>query len=114
MRANNIPLHEDRAHESGLALDQAREAQRNPFPGPRPFKAEEKAHFFGRESETRELAALIMANRVLHVCSQSGVGKTSLLRAGVLPLLASRPDFEVLPIVRVGRPVPEQVNRKEC
>lgn len=113
MRTNNTPLHEERTHESNCAVDQG-EAPRNPFPGPRPFREEEKNNFFGREWETRELADLIMANRVLHLCSQSGVGKTSLLRAGVLPLLASRPDFEVLPIVRVGRPVPEQVNRKEC
>jgi hypothetical protein len=77
-----------------------------------PFKEDEEAHFFGRKWETRELADLIMANRVMHVCSQSGTGKTSLIRAGVLPLLARCPDFEVLPIVRVGRLPLEQVDRK--
>jgi len=108
-----IRLHKDRASLCGLATDRERQRQRNPFPGPRPFSEEERAHFFGRERETKELAALIMANRVLHVCSASGVGKTSLLRAGVLPLLAKRRELEILPVVRVGRLLlPEQL--KEC
>lgn len=60
---------------------------------PTPFKeldffTEEDAWMFaGRERETRQLVSRIVSARAIVVHARSGLGKTSLLRAGVLPLL---------------------------
>jgi WD40 repeat protein len=72
----------------------------NPYVGPRPFGADDKPYFFGRDRETQELADLVVAERVVLLHSPSGAGKTSLLQAALLPRLSRR--FQVLPAVRVS------------
>lgn len=57
----------------------------NPFPGLRPFDADESHLFFGRESATAELLYKLRNNRFIAVVGTSGSGKSSLVRAGVLP-----------------------------
>src|SRR5262245_23574758 len=59
----------------------------NPFPGLRPFLAEEDYLFFGREEQTAELLSLLRRHRFLAVVGTSGSGKSSLVRAGLLPAL---------------------------
>ena len=59
----------------------------NPFPGLRPFGAEEDYLFFGREDQTNELLQLLRTHRFIAVVGTSGSGKSSLVRAGVLPAL---------------------------
>ncbi len=53
------------------------------------YEPDDAAIFFGRQQETRMLAALIHAHRLVLLHGASGVGKTSLLLAGVLPRLAN-------------------------
>jgi len=85
---------------------------RNPYPGPRPFETEEQNLFFGREREMRELLSLIYAHRVVLLYAQSGAGKTSLLNAGLIPLL-TKEEFEVLPVARVRGFKPEDIGLRE-
>jgi WD40 repeat protein len=59
----------------------------NPFPGLRPFRSDEDHLFFGREEQTAELLSLLRVNRFTAVVGTSGSGKSSLVRAGVLPEL---------------------------
>ena len=59
----------------------------SPFVGPRPFEKEDSDRFFGRTRETEELLSLIIAHRAVLVYAQSGAGKSSLLRAGVIKRL---------------------------
>ncbi|MCP4442180.1 MAG: hypothetical protein GY810_25000 [Aureispira sp.] len=59
----------------------------NRYPGIRSFEQYESALFFGRRQETRELYSLIKVEQFVVLFSKSGLGKTSLLNAGVLPLL---------------------------
>ena len=59
----------------------------NPFPGLRPFRTDEDYLFFGREKQTAELLALLRQHRFLAVVGTSGSGKSSLVRAGLLPEL---------------------------
>ncbi len=59
----------------------------NPFPGLRPFGADEDYLFFGREQEIAQLLTLLRENRFLGVVGTSGSGKSSLVRAGLLPEL---------------------------
>jgi WD40 repeat protein/energy-coupling factor transporter ATP-binding protein EcfA2 len=61
----------------------------NPFPGLRPFETDEDYLFFGRESQTDELLEKLKDHRFLAVVGTSGSGKSSLVRAGLLPALDS-------------------------
>ncbi len=59
----------------------------NPFPGLRPFSEEEDYLFFGREQQVAELVTLLRNQRFIAVTGTSGSGKSSLVRAGLLPEL---------------------------
>jgi len=61
--------------------------QSNPFPGLRPFDYEQHDLFFGREEQVGFLLQRLEENRFLTVLGQSGSGKSSLIRAGMLPQL---------------------------
>src|SRR5438094_454105 len=78
----------------------ARPATANPYVGPRAFQLHE-SYFYGRDRERRELVDLLTAERIVLLHAPSGAGKTSLIRAALIPALES--DFDVLPIIRVGR-----------
>ena len=73
--------------------------QVNPYVGPRSFETGEA--LYGRDREQRALAALLIAERIVLLHSPSGAGKTSLVRAGLLPHLVKE-NFNVLPVVRVN------------
>jgi tetratricopeptide (TPR) repeat protein len=59
----------------------------HPFPGLRPFAYQDHEYFFGREDQTYALYRLIDRSRFIAVVGSSGSGKSSLVRAGLLPLL---------------------------
>ncbi len=59
----------------------------NPFPGLRPFEADEDYLFFGRETRVDELLRRLRFNRFLAVVGTSGCGKSSLIRSGLIPAL---------------------------
>jgi hypothetical protein len=58
----------------------------NPWPGLDSFLPNEHAYFFGRENEQLELVQRLERGVVTVVLGQPGVGKSSLLRAGLKPL----------------------------
>ena len=70
------------------------------YVGPQPFEERDKPIFFGRDREARDLLSMIIANNLVLVYAQSGAGKTSLINAGLIPLLKEN-QFEVLPVARV-------------
>ena len=59
----------------------------NPYPGLRPFEPEEDYLFFGREQQTDELLRTLRQTRFVAVVGGSGSGKSSLVRAGLVPSL---------------------------
>jgi len=61
----------------------------NPFVGLRPFESEEDMLFFGRREQTIELLQQLHRSRFLAVVGSSGCGKSSLIRAGLIPKLKS-------------------------
>lgn len=80
---------------------------RPPYPGLMAFEAEDAAVFFGRDDDIRRLIERLNARRVqggpklVAVLGASGSGKSSLLRAGVLPRLArDKRNWIVLPPFR--------------
>jgi hypothetical protein len=79
-----------------------REERPNPYVGPRPFERPDAALFFGREADSLELMSLVIASRVVLVYAASGAGKTSLMNAGLVPLLEREEHFDVLPGARLA------------
>lgn len=59
----------------------------NPFPGLRPFESSETHLFFGRDGQSDELLRRLRQSRFIAVVGTSGSGKSSLVRAGLLPSL---------------------------
>lgn len=70
----------------------------NPFPGPQPFRAADRAHFYGREDLSRRLEGAILVHRAVVVHGPSGSGKSSLIQASVLPNLMDAEDVRVVPL----------------
>lgn len=58
-----------------------------PYPGLRPFEDSEAGIFFGREGHRNRLLEILRRERFLAVVGPSGSGKSSLVRAGLLPAL---------------------------
>ena len=58
-----------------------------PYPGLRPFRAEEADIYFGRETQTDALLDRLGRTRLLAVVGPSGCGKSSLVRAGMIASL---------------------------
>src|SRR5262245_22477314 len=85
-----------RAISSELARGFTLDPRRSPYPGIHAFEAEDAAIYFGRDDETRTLIERLDARRtqggarLIVVIGSSGSGKSSLLKAGVLPQLARR------------------------
>jgi energy-coupling factor transporter ATP-binding protein EcfA2 len=72
---------------------------RSPFPGLRPFDVGEHRAFFGRSGEVAQLAGLLRSpveQGVLLVVGPAGCGKSSLVRAGLLPMMAAEPGWRTL------------------
>jgi tetratricopeptide (TPR) repeat protein/energy-coupling factor transporter ATP-binding protein EcfA2 len=69
-----------------MPLTSALSADR-PFPGLRPFGALDQPFFFGRSAQFYALYRLLDLSRFVAVIGNSGSGKSSLVRAGLLPLL---------------------------
>ena len=63
------------------------EAVRAPYPGLRPFEADEADLFFGRERHVDALLKRLSGSHFVAVVGESGAGKSSLVRAGLLPAL---------------------------
>ena len=61
--------------------------QGNPFPGLRPFEPHESSLFFGREDQIDDVLSRLGRRRLVAVVGMSGSGKSSLVRAGLLPAL---------------------------
>lgn len=62
----------------------------NPYPGSRAFTQADKEFFFGRDADIAVIVDLWLTNRLTVVSGAAGCGKTSLLHAGVRPLLREK------------------------
>jgi WD40 repeat protein len=59
--------------------------EKSPYPGLSSFTEKDAAQFFGREQEVEALWKRLRSRRLLAVIGPSGAGKTSFVRAGVIP-----------------------------
>lgn len=58
-----------------------------PFPGAAPFESRQREFFFGRDDIAQALDKRVRSSRLCALVGASGVGKTSLLKAGLRPRL---------------------------
>jgi len=81
---------------SGPTLD----ADANPWRGLRPYEARHAELFFGRGAVTKKLVGHVAGNALTIVTGPSGSGKSSLVRAGLVPRMAERGSHAI--VVRPG------------
>ncbi len=87
-----------------------------PYPGLRPFDAQDREFFFGRDAQIDNLRQKVGAHRLVAVVGRSGCGKSSLMKAGLIPRLRTERDGAGAPLWRIatmrpqGRPIEELGN----
>lgn len=95
-----------------MSASQSQLSQERPFAGLRPFDVDDSEFFFGRDAQIMSLYRLVDRSRFVAVMGSSGSGKSSLVRAGLLPLLraesadVSGPTWEAVTL----RPGDEPLN----
>lgn len=67
-----------------------------PYKGLQPYTEADRAYFFGRERDQEIIAANLYAAPLTILYGASGVGKTSVLFAGVIPALRQTPRLAVV------------------
>ena len=80
---------------------------RNPWLGLASFTEETRQYFFGRDEEVAELARRVQRKLLTVLFGQSGLGKTSILRAGLVPRLRGQGYCPVYVRIDYGRDSPE-------
>ncbi len=71
------------------------ETTANPWPGLASYTESERDRFFGRAAEINEMVRLVQRETLTVLFGRSGLGKSSLLRAGVMPRLREQGYFPV-------------------
>lgn len=69
--------------DRSLQLHEGLRYEGNPFPGLRPFEAEDARLFFGRDSQIAAVKSIAVENGILFVLGVSGSGKSSLVKCGL-------------------------------
>src|ERR1044071_4671714 len=67
-----------------------------PYVGLQPYSEADQDYFFGRERDSRIISSNLYAAFLTVLYGASGVGKTSVLRAGVFPHLRTSPRTAVV------------------
>jgi len=79
------------------------QSRRKRYPGLCPFTQDYQALFFGRDEDIAKLTTVITLENTTVLYGRSGLGKSSLLNAGVLPKLKNEHQYFIIP-VRFGSP----------
>lgn len=81
------------------------------YPGIQSFDADRQFLFFGRARETKEVFRLAVLQPIVVLFGKSGTGKTSLIQAGVTPLLHERRLHPVfLRLNQTQLPISQQIH----
>jgi len=72
-----------------------------PYRGLEPFREEDAAFFFGRDSFTERLIGKVAERNLIAVVGASGSGKSSVVRAGLVPALRRGVDGQVWDVLTI-------------
>lgn len=75
------------AELAGTTCEETEEAPPPPYRGLARYEADDQELFFGRDRMIEQLGKLVCEHRLAVLCGPSGSGKSSLLRAGLIPRL---------------------------
>lgn len=78
------------------------------YPGPRPFEENDINLFFGRDKDKKNLLTFISVEQMLVVFSKSGLGKSSLINAAIIPELRKK-NYEII-LCRFNSYVGKEIN----
>jgi len=90
---------------------QPRVDREHPWPALLAFHEDDQSYFGGRDDEIDALYRRIAAGRITLLFGLSGLGKTSLLRAGLFPRLRREHYFPVYIRLSYGRGLPSPVEQ---
>lgn len=79
-----------------MATERDASADACPYVGLQPYREEDRAYFFGRERDIESVIDNLYAARLTVYYGASGVGKSSVLMAGVVPALRCEPRTAVV------------------
>lgn len=85
-----------------------------PYVGLQPYTEEERDFFFGRERDQRVITSNLYASSMTVLYGASGVGKSSVLMAGVVPMLRTKPRTAVVVFREWQRPDFLTLLKSEC
>src|SRR5947207_6291514 len=94
------------APTDGASVHSAVDPQ-NPWLGLASFTEETRAFFYGRDEEIAELARRVQRKLLTLLFGQSGLGKTSILRAGLVPRLRGQGYCPIYVRIDYSREAPE-------
>ena len=75
----------------------------SPYPGLAAFQENDAGRFFGRGADVLEVVTRLRDRPIAAVVGASGVGKSSFVRAGVVPALKAAPESWEVIVLRPGR-----------
>ncbi len=81
------------------------------YPGTKPFSFEDRNIFFGRKGDIQQLTQLIGLEQLVVLFGKSGLGKTSLINAGILPKVKESENYKPF-YIRYGRYLPDASSEK--
>jgi serine/threonine protein kinase len=85
------------------AAGQAISVEESPYAGLSAFQEQDAARFFGRNREIAAMSQRLREVPLMAVVGSSGVGKSSFVRAGVVPALKNSGEAWEISVVRPGR-----------
>ncbi len=77
------------------------------YPGANPFTKDDRGLFFGRDQDSDQMVEIIRLESLVVLYAKSGVGKSSLIQAGIVPRLESDPNCQSF-VFRFGANHPDR------
>ncbi|MEA2043231.1 MAG: hypothetical protein U9N85_11880 [Bacteroidota bacterium] len=77
-------------------------SNRNPYPGIRSFNISESNLFYGRDKQIRELSHILKSSNFVAISGASGSGKSSLIKAGLIPQIIQKKEKWSVAVSRPG------------
>lgn len=103
------------AVDAGVVVEPPRAVdEQHPWLGLDSFTEETRGYFYGREAEVAELSRRVQRKLLTILFGQSGLGKTSILRAGIVPKLRPNgycPVYVRIDYARESPPPSEQIKQ---
>jgi len=84
--------------------------RRNPYKGLQSFEEADMDLFYGRERVIRDLMQKVDENNLIVVTGASGTGKSSVVKAGLIPGLRKK-GYQILPVIRPGKTPSDALNK---